>query len=47
MIHGRDREVVALEVAALAARIGAASRGHEILFSRRCFRQCGARLSAA
>ncbi len=47
MIHGRDRDIVRGEVAALAERIGGASRGHEILFSRRCFRQCGARLSAA
>ncbi|WP_374546787.1 Lrp/AsnC family transcriptional regulator [Rhodoblastus sp.] len=47
MIHGCDRDVVRGEVAALAERIGDASAGHEILFSRRCFRQRGARLSAA
>jgi siroheme decarboxylase len=47
MIHGRDRKVVRAEAAMLAERIGDASAGHEILFSRRCFRQRGARLSAA
>lgn len=47
MIHGRDRDLVHSEIAALAARVGPASRGHDILFSRRCFRQRGARLSAA
>ena len=47
MIHGRDREIVRAEVAGLAAKVGGLSQGHDILFSRRCFRQCGARLSAA
>jgi DNA-binding Lrp family transcriptional regulator len=47
MVHGRDRDQVRSEIAALADSVGAASRGHEILFSRRCFRQRGAKLSAA
>ena len=47
MIHGCDRNAVRSEVAKLADRLGPASAAHEILFSRRCFRQRGARLSAA
>ena len=47
MVHGRDRDQVQAEIAVLAENVGAASRGHEILFSRRCFRQRGAKLSAA
>ncbi len=44
MVHGRVREETLAQVARLAEHAGAP---HEILFSRRCFRQCGARLSAA
>ena len=47
MVHGRDRDQVRADIAALAESVGAASRGHDILFSRRCFRQRGAKLSAA
>jgi siroheme decarboxylase len=47
MVHGCDRDQVRGEIATLAENVGAASRGHEILFSRRCFRQRGAKLSAA
>jgi DNA-binding Lrp family transcriptional regulator len=47
MVHGCDRDQVSADIADLAASVGRASRGHEILFSRRCFRQRGARLSAA
>ncbi len=47
MVHGREREKVREEIARLAEGLGVFSRGHEILFSRRCFRQRGARLSAA
>ncbi len=47
MVHGRDRGQVCADIAALAEKVGGASRGHEILFSRRCFRQRGAKLSAA
>ena len=43
MIHGRDRDVVEAEVAALAARWPVALP-HRILFSTRCFKQTGARL---
>lgn len=46
MIHGREREAALVHVAELA---GSAPdvRDHAVLFSRRCFRQRGARLSAA
>lgn len=47
MIHGRDRTDVRAEIARLAAALQPQPRAHEILFSRRCFRQCGAKLSAA
>ncbi|MGO8740182.1 siroheme decarboxylase subunit beta [Rhodoblastus sp.] len=47
MIHGRDRDQVRSEIGVLADSVGPASRGHDILFSRRCFRQRGAKLSAA
>ncbi len=45
MIHGRDREVVEREVAALVAR-WPMRLDHRILFSTRCFKQTGARLAA-
>ena len=46
MIHGRDRATVETQVkeAAQAAGIGEAAR--EIVFSRRCFKQRGARYGA-
>lgn len=47
MIHGRDRETVMAEVDALVAKVGSSACDMAILFSRRCFRQRGARLSAA
>lgn len=46
MIHGRDRTEVEQQIAALA-QTHAPGVVYEILFSRRCFRQRGARLSAA
>jgi len=46
MIHGRARDVALAQVDDLAARAPEA-RGHAILFSRRCFVQRGAKLSAA
>ena len=48
MIHGREREAVRQRIAELAAmlqhRLGVAIP-HAPLFSRRCFKQCGARFS--
>lgn len=46
MVHGRERDAVRQQVEQLTRRIGAAQRGHAVLFSRRCFRQHGARLNA-
>ncbi len=45
MIHGRDRETVLDQIKELSARAGHPSM--DILFSRRCFKQRGARLSVA
>ena len=42
MIHGRDRTTVLAEVAAIATSLDKPYR-HEVLFSRRCFKQRGAR----
>ncbi|RMG38433.1 MAG: Lrp/AsnC family transcriptional regulator [Gammaproteobacteria bacterium] len=42
MIHGRDREQVMDRVSWLAAACGLEDVPHEVLFSRRSFKQCGA-----
>lgn len=46
MIHGRERDAALAHVAELAAS-APDIRDHAVLFSRRCFQQRGARLSAA
>ncbi len=50
MIHGTSRDVVLEQVAALAENVralpGLETTAHEILFSKRRFKQCGARFSA-
>jgi DNA-binding Lrp family transcriptional regulator len=43
MIHGKDRTVVEAQVAVLAEACGLADRPRAVLFSRRCFKQRGAR----
>lgn len=43
MIHGQDRGQVEAAIVALAGREGVAHFPHEILFSLRRFKQCGAR----
>jgi DNA-binding Lrp family transcriptional regulator len=43
MIHGRNRVEALSRIAALDALCGLAGYPYEVLFSRRCFRQCGAR----
>ena len=43
MIHGKDRDEVEQRIATLAQRCGLDVYPHEILFSRRRFKQCGAR----
>jgi hypothetical protein len=43
MLHGRDRAAVEARLAALAADCGVAAYPGEVLFSRRRFKQRGAR----
>lgn len=43
MIHGKDRNEVEQRIATLAQSCGLDDYPHEILFSRRRFKQCGAR----
>ena len=43
MLHGRDRVEVETQLAMLTARHGLAAYPHAVLFSRRAFKQCGAR----
>lgn len=46
MVHGRDRAATAAKVAELTRLAGSSQRDHALLFSHRCFRQRGARLTA-
>lgn len=46
MIHGRDRAAVTEQVAFIVNECGLQGIDHEILFSRRCFKQRGARRAA-
>lgn len=46
MIHGRDRDEVLSHVAQLKAQCGLDGVAHEVLFSCRRFKQCGARYVA-
>lgn len=46
MIHGQDRDDVLRLVAQLKAQCGLEEIAHEVLFSRRRFKQCGARYVA-
>lgn len=43
MIHGRSREAVLANLEWMVNRCGMSSLHHEVLFSRRRFKQCGAR----
>lgn len=45
MVHGRSREEVARRVDEIAALLGAAARGHEILYSTRILKKTGLRLA--
>ena len=47
MIHGRDRDAVVAQVELIVEQCGLEEIAHEILFSRRCFRQRGARYAPA
>ena len=46
MVHGRERPAVLAEIDALNRLAKLRSRPHAVLFSRRCFRQRGARVRA-
>lgn len=43
MVHGRDRAEVYAGVAKIAALIGAANRGHDVLYSTRILKKTGLR----
>lgn len=44
MVHGRDRAEVEAKVDRIAALLGAASRGHDILYSTKILKKTGLRL---
>ena len=46
MIHGRDRDAVTARRDAIAAALGLDAWAHDVLFSRRAFKQRGARYAA-
>ncbi len=46
MVHGAGREEVGGKVAKIAALLGGAARGHEVLYSTRILKKTGLRLSA-
>jgi len=46
MIHGKDRRQVLAEVETATREAGLTGRGRAVLFSRRCFKQRGARYGA-
>ena len=46
MVHGRKRDEVEVKVAAIAELLGAAARGHEVLYSTRILKKTGLRLTA-
>jgi DNA-binding Lrp family transcriptional regulator len=45
MVHGRARDEVEDKVAAIAELLGAAARGHEVLYSTRILKKTGLRLT--
>ena len=47
MVHGKDRQEVAQRIATLVESCGLATYPHEILFSCKRFKQCGARYVSA
>lgn len=47
MVHGRDRDDVALQIEAISQSCGLADMRKDVLFSRRRFKQCGARYAPA
>ncbi len=47
MVHGRDRAETDAKVGRIAALLGAANRGHTVLYSTRILKKTGLRLSSA
>jgi hypothetical protein len=47
MVHGRDRDEVAIHVSEIANVLGTAARAHDVLFSTRILKKTGLRLAAA
>jgi DNA-binding Lrp family transcriptional regulator len=45
MVHGRDRPEVEAKVAQIAALLGAADRGHAVLYSTRILKKTGLRIT--
>jgi DNA-binding Lrp family transcriptional regulator len=45
MVHGRDRAEVAQQVVEIAALLGDACRGHDVLFSSRILKKSGLRIA--
>jgi hypothetical protein len=45
MLHGQDRDEVAAKREQVAALLGPACRGHDILYSTRILKKTGLRLS--
>ena len=46
MVHGRSRDEVRAKITEIAALVGSAARGHEILFSTRILKKTGLRIAA-
>lgn len=46
MVHGRTRDEVRRKVGEIAELIGAAARGHDVLFSTRILKKTGLRIAA-
>lgn len=46
MVHGHDRAEVEAQVPRIAAVLGSASRGHDLLYSRRILKKTGLRTNA-
>ena len=46
MVHGASRDEVAEKAAAIAALLGTANRGHDILYSSRILKKTGLRIAA-
>ena len=46
MAHGQDRAEVEVKVGEIAALLGSASRGHDVLFSSRILKKTGLRIAA-